>query len=383
MNNSPSRRHCIVAALALAFITSGLALSLNPCSAQALNNAPPAQLPQFVAGADISLLAREEQLGQIYRDNGKPNTALAILKAHGSNCMRLRLWVNPSGEDIYVNDLPYTIALGRRIKRAGLLLMLDIHYSDTWADPGHQLKPAAWNSLPLDQLVGKVHDYTQSVIEAMRKQGAMPDIVAVGNEISGGMLWPDGLDYGPGHDFSALGRLLKAGIKGVGDGSGNSPRPLIMIHIDKGGDWGATQWFFDGIAAQGVQFDIIGESYYPFFQGSLQQLKTTLGNAARRYRKPIIVAETGYPYESSPRVANAPPGAMSYPETPQGQLQFLQALTGVIRATQGGFGRGLMYWEPEWIPVHGLQSSWETTTLFDNSGNALPGLFALTARANP
>jgi arabinogalactan endo-1,4-beta-galactosidase len=371
----PLMRNRIEILVAAALV--GVLMLMHPASASPLHPPAKAHLPAFLAGADVSLLTKEEQLGTLYKDSGKPRDALAIFKAHGVNCLRLRLWVHPTGQDIFVNDLPYTVALGRRIKRAGFVLMLDIHYSDTWADPGHQEKPAAWSKLPFAQLVQTTHDYTKTVIEAMRTGGAMPDIVAVGNEITGGMLWPDGKDYGDGHDFTQLGKLLKAGIQGVYDGVGDAPRPWIMIHIDRGGDWNGTKWFFDGIIAQGVPFDMIGESYYPFFQGSLAQLQETLTNAAERYHKPIVVAETGYPYEPSPRAADAPLGSMGYPLTPEGQRQFLAALVVTVRATPNGLSDGVIYWEPEWIPVQGLQGSWDTTTLFDDQGNALPGLSAL------
>lgn len=339
-----------------------------------------AHLP-FLTGGDISLLTWEEQHGQVYKDDGKPADLLTILKQHGWNCMRLRLWVNPTGQGIFVNDLPYTVALGKRIKDAGFYLILDIHYSDTWADPGKQFKPAAWKDLPFDQLTQQVHDYTQQVIEAMREGGAMPDIVQIGNEITGGMLWPDGKDWGPGHDFTNLGKLLKAGIAGMREGSGQSTPPLVMIHIDRGGDWKGTQWFFDNLNAQGVPFDIIGESYYPFFQGPMAGLKQTLENAAARYHKPIVVVETGYPYKPmAAGIRNPGSPAFAYPFTPQGQADFLKALVIMVRQTPDGLGKGVIYWEPEWIPVKSAQGSWSGTTLFDDAGNALPGIDALGAK---
>jgi arabinogalactan endo-1,4-beta-galactosidase len=361
-----SWRTCLLAA--------ALSVALLPTQSSAnrpLNAAQP--LPSFLSGGDISLLPLEEQHGLIYKDHGVPRDALAIFKDSGYNCMRLRLWVHPSGEGIFVNDLPYTVALGRRIKKAGFRLILDIHYSDTWADPGKQGKPAAWAALPFDKLTTTVHDYTRDVVEQMRKGGAMPDIIQIGNEITGGMLWPDGKDWGPGHDFVNLSKLLKAGIAGVFDASKGVARPLIMIHIDKGGDWGGTKWFFDGIIAQGVDFDIIGESFCPFFQGPLSQLKNTLTQAADRYHKPIIVAETGYAYEDDGR---GPHDGVTYPKTPDGQKQFLMDLMATVRATPDGLGRGIIYWAPEWVPGDGI-GGWDGTTLFDESGNALPGLDAL------
>ncbi|HEX5322978.1 MAG TPA: glycosyl hydrolase 53 family protein, partial [Capsulimonadaceae bacterium] len=150
-----------------------------------------------------------------------------------------------------------------------------------------------------------------------------------------------------------------------------------------GGDWKGTKWFFDNITAQGMPFDIIGLSYYPFFHGPLNQLKETLDNAATTYHKPIIVVETGYPYieAAGPRYRGV--AALSYPQTPEGQWDFLRDLVTTIHQTPDGLGKGVLYWAPEWIPVKDAEGSWNGTTLFDNDGNALPGLAELAAPVAP
>jgi arabinogalactan endo-1,4-beta-galactosidase len=337
-----------------------------------------AKIPTYLAGGDISLLTHEEQLGTVYKLNGKHTDFLTIAKKSGWNTMRLRLWVNPSHQDIYVNDLAYTEALGRRIKKAGFTLILDIHYSDSWADPGKQFKPAAWSDLDFQDLTKQVHAYTESVIAGMINSGAAPDIVQIGNEIPGGMLFPDGKDWGPGNDFKKLGLLLKSGIQGVKDGSVGHSRPQIMIHIDRGADWGGTKWFFEGVNAQGVQYDLIGESYYPAYHGPMSALKECLKNAGAEFHKPVIVVETGYPYSGDPNLQKTPgKGALEYPVTKEGQVSFLRDLTDVVKSAPGGFGRGVIYWAPEWIPAKGMQGSWDTKTLFDDSGNALPAISEL------
>lgn len=183
-----------------------------------------AALPRFLTGGDVSLLTYEEQSGTVYKDNGRPEDALQILKSHGWNCLRLRLWVHPTGQGIFVNDLPYTVALGRRIKRAGFRLFLDLHYADTWADPAHQPKPAAWKDLTFDQLTHQVETYSHDVIAAMRQGGAMPDIVSVGNEVTNGTLWPDGQVERP-DGWPHLAALLRAGIAGVRAPPHHSRRP--------------------------------------------------------------------------------------------------------------------------------------------------------------
>ncbi len=339
-----------------------------------------AKLPSFLSGGDISLLGLEEQHGQVYKFHGKPMPALQIFKQAGWNCMRLRLWVHPTGKSIFVNNLAYTEELGRRIKAAGFYLVLDLHYSDTWADPGHQLVPAAWQNLDLKQLAHKVFTYTRKVIESMKAAGAMPDMVAVGNEISPGMMWPVGrITKGPG-GFANLAQLLKAGIAGVKAGSGVATPPLIMIHLDRGGDWNYTRWFFDRCAKYGVDYDVIGESYYPIFQGNLAALKNTLFHAARKFHKPIVVAETGYAYKDDGR---QPVAGVSYPKTPAGQAEFLSDLISTVKATPDNLGRGIIYWAPEWIPMNGVAGSWHAFTLFDDNGEALPGLEVLGKAASP
>ncbi len=370
----PIRALVVTVILAAVASTRVLAVGSGPTFPTSRN------LPAFLAGGDISLLTLEEQHGQVYRWHGTALPALQIFKNAGWNCLRLRLWVHPTKQGIFVNDLAYTEALGRRIKQAGFYFVLDLHYSDTWADPGHQLVPAAWQQLNIKQLSSKVFTYTSKVISALKAAGAMPDMVAVGNEISPGMMWPLGrITKGEG-GFAHLAELLKAGIAGVRAGSGASPSPLIMIHLDRGGDWPTTRWFFDRCAKYGVNYDVIGESFYPIFQGTLQALKNTLDHAAARFHRPVIVAETGYAYEDDGRM---PVAGVNYPKTPDGQAQFLSDLVKVVKSTPNSLGRGIIYWAPEWIPMRGLDGSWHGLTLFDDGGDALPGLDVLGQAASP
>ena len=330
----------------------------------------------FYTGADLSLLPYMESLGQTFTDGGQAEPVLATFKNHGSNIVRVRLWVNPSKADIQVNDLAYTVALSQRIKRAGLSVLLDIHYSDTWADAGQQAKPAAWYSLSDDQLKAQVKSYTADVIATMRKAGAMPDIVQIGNETTDGMLWPTGRISLTG--WSGFSTLLKAGIQGVKEGRGHAPMPKIMVHIDRGGDWGAVQWYYDNLATQGVEYDIIGLSYYPYWHGSLDVAKTVLTNTANRYDKHVMVVETGYPFEGTWSGS-----WITHPITPAGQRQFLIDLVTHVRNLPEGRGMGVVFWAPEWIWVTGQTSSWGWKTLYDDNGGALPGIAALGGLLDP
>ena len=331
----------------------------------------------FLIGGDISLLTKMEELGQVYTDADGPADFLTLVKRHGWNFLRLRLWVDPSGDDLFVNDLAYTVALGKRIKEAGFQLLLDFHYSDSWADPGQQTKPAAWAELPFDTLADQVELYSLEVITEMRRGGAMPDMVQIGNEITPGMLWPDGQIYGGTKPntggFPAFAALVRAGIAGTLAGAGDD-RPRIMIHIDRGGDWAGTRTFFDALAAEGVDYDVMGLSFYPFFHGPLPLLEETLQQAALRYHKPIVVVETGYPYGGSSDHADWIPSGLTYPMTPDGQREFLADLVAAIHRVPENLGIGVNYWAPEWLKIDGLRSSWHWKTLFDQNGHALPGL---------
>ncbi len=312
-------------------------------------------LAPFYLGADVSYLdAADRFRGRFppYQENGRPSDEVTILMRHGWNAFRLRVFVSPV-HDAPDNSLANTIPLARRIKQAGALFLLDIHYSDTWADPQHQEIPVAWRALSFDSLEKQVEVYSRETIAALKAAGAMPDWVQVGNEITRGTLWPLGQLVIPGNrqylpaqpydsvaQWDHLTRLLKAGIRGVRQGAGDTP-PRIAIHIDRGGDWATTKWFFDNIEAAHVDYDIIAQSFYPEWRhGTLEQLWQNMTESARRYHKDILVAETGYGRSHLPDNPD-----MLWPETPQGRLQFMADLINTVRAANG---IGVMYWEPEW-----------------------------------
>ena len=345
-----------------------LALML-PC------HADDAAFPQMF-GADVSMASKLEEKGVVYKDGGQPKDIFAIFKDHGATCIRLRLFVNPDGKGGVVNDLPYTIALAKRVKAAGLVFSLDLHYSDTWADPGHQITPAAWRNLTFPQLVDQVRDYTATTLKAFRDAGVTPDVVQIGNEITHGMLWPQGQIKGhqDDTDFDHLADLLKAGAQGVHLALGDDTKTKIMIHIDRGDATSRVKWFFDHITARHVPFDMIGLSYYPFWSGPLDHLKATLVMAAKTYGKPIIVAETAYPFVDSPSWKGQNK-SFDFALTPDGQKQYLEALVRIVRETPDGLGAGVLYWYPESVPIKdGGGAVWYggNAAMFDHDGNALP-----------
>jgi arabinogalactan endo-1,4-beta-galactosidase len=317
----------------------------------------PARAQGYMIGADLSFLKQDEDRGARFKDNGHARPGMVIFKDHGYNWVRLRLFVQPT---TLPNDLSYTIAMARQAKSLGMKVLLDLHYADGWADPQKQPTPLSWQDMSHAELTKAVFIYTRDIIKTFDVAGVMPDMVQVGNEVINGMLWPDGRL--PDH-WDRFADLIKAGIEGVKTGSGKGPVPPIMIHIDRGGDAKKTKWFFDNLLARGVAFDVIGQSYYPWWHGSLLSLRENMQFMARAYRKPIVVVEAAYNHQLTEYWDHMPP----FPETPQGQKEFLEEVNRVVMATPDGLGMGVFYWEPATVS-RGIQSR----SMFDEAGNALP-----------
>jgi arabinogalactan endo-1,4-beta-galactosidase len=311
---------------------------------------------EYVVGADLSFLKMAEDHGKIFKDGGQAKPGLEIFKDHGYNWIRLRLFHTPTE---LPNNLEYTIALAKAAKQLGYHFLLDYHYSDTWADPGKQFLPKAWEGMSHAQLVTAVFDYSKQTMTAFREAGVPPNMVQIGNEIINGMLWPDGRLPGNWDNFADL---IKAGIAGVEAGTGDAPRPQIMIHIDRGGDKVRTKEFFDKLNSYHVQYDVIGQSYYPWWQGSLNDLRENMFFMAREYKKDIIVVEAAYNW--IPAEYKKRPGP--FPETAEGQKEFLEEVNRVVQETPDGRGKGIFWWEPA---VSGPLGS---RGFFDENGNALP-----------
>ena len=246
-------------------------------------------------GADLSFEPQEEAAGAHFSDSGVPGSALSILNAHGLNYVRLRLWVNPPPG---YSDLASDLRMARRIKAAGDKLYLDIHYSDFWADPTHQDIPAVWQGQDLSQLTTTVQNYTAQVIGAFATQGIPVDMVSIGNEIRNGILWPVGeVEWSTDTGRGNLTTLLKAGVAaGARAANPRGHKLLVMLHFDEGGNNADSERFFDRMVARGVPFDVIGLSYYPFFHGPLADMRANVDALATRYGKPIVIAESQYPW---------------------------------------------------------------------------------------
>ena len=336
----------------------------------------------FMRGVDISFNQQIEDLGGKFKDGGIEKNILDIFKSNGVNYVRLRLWHTP--KDKYCG-LEKTILFAKKTKAKGFKLLLDIHYSDWWADPGQQNKPAAWQNLSFTVLKESVYAYTKFVHESMKKENILPDMVQIGNEISGGMLWPDGKLWGVSDQnlaWKQFSELVKEGIRGAKDGASGSPIK-IMIHTDKGGDNAACRWFIDKLLLHGVAFDLIGLSYYSWWHGTLEQLKNNLYDLSSRYNKEIVIVETAFPWTTNwlndghgnvgVDLTKLPIGLTVSPE---GQKEFLLTLIKIIKDTPFKKGVGFFYWEPAYISVPPIGSSWEHLATFSFSGDALNSITA-------
>ncbi len=289
-------------------------------------------------GADISFLPELEARGIKFSDKGVIKDAIEILKDHGFNYVRLRIFNDPASDSGYSPkkgfcDLQHTLQMASRLKKTGLKFLLDFHYSDTWADPGKQFKPAGWKGLSFAELTKAFHNYTRDVMLALKQQNTLPDMVQIGNEINHGIVWPDGRVNHP----DSLSQLLKAGIAAVKE---VAPSTIIMLHIALGGQHDESVWFIDNMLARGVQFDVIGESYYPKWHGTLDDLKNNLTSLAKKYQQDIIVVEYS---------------------------QLKQEVNKIAFDLPGGKGKGTCIWEP--------LSTWEAIFNRDGRSNELINLY--------
>jgi len=337
---------------------------------------------EFIRGVDVSFIPEKEDYGAVFKDNGKAKDPLQIFKDHGINYIRLKLWHTPA--DGY-NSLEKILYMAKRIKEKELGFLLNFHYSDTWADPGKQIKPAAWRDLSFPDLRDSLYNYTYKVINALKKQGTLPQMVQVGNEITPGMLWEDGRvggEWETEEQWRNFTDLLKAGIKAINDVLEPGEEVKIMIHIDRGGDNKASRWFFDNLLKYDVQFDIIGQSYYPWWHGTFQDLTQNLNDLAMRYDKDINVVETAYPWtlqwfeRGHNIVGDSGQLHEGYPASVNGQYQFLKKLIEIVKEVPNNKGNGIFYWAPEHIYVPPLRTPWENNALFDFTGEVLPSIRA-------
>lgn len=351
-----------------------------------------AQAPDYrlIKGADISELTYVEQHGGKYRRaDGTEGDCLDILRENGVNLVRLRLYNDP-GNAAYqpsarlpqgIQDEADILNLAKRAKAAGMMIQLTFHYSDFWTNGQTQDKPHAWADLHGEALQQAVHDFTAQFLDKMAAQGTTPEFVSLGNEVQAGMLYPDGACA----DFATLAALLNAGARAVRE---KAPEARIIIHTANGGDLDNGKWLFGGLRDRGVDYDIIGASYYPFWTGkTANEAGVWAGKMSELFGKDVIFMETGYAWQRT-----LPDGTVGqlqhngpYDEySREGQRDFIANLSNQCKLVPGGRALGYIYWDPIFIEtpqptgwVLGEKNFVSNTTLFDFDGKELPVVQAI------
>ena len=346
---------------------------------------------QKYVGGDISMLPYYEQKGATYysHDREPINDLITYSKEEGWNAMRVRLFVNPtkqttnssdpytwSSDDNVCQDLEWVKTLGKRIKDAGMKFMLDIHYSDTWADPGKQWTPEAWASLSDDALATKVYDYTIDVLTQLKNAGAEPDFVQTGNEISYGMLWgrPNSTLYQcwPSSSTTNWTRFTKLLSKATQAVRTTTPSAKIILHVERvstsqqkdNTGYAALTNFYNQMTAAKIDYDIIGLSYYPYFHGAMSELDGAIRKLEASYpSKKIMLVETGYP------CAWAVPGSTydtskTWAYNDAGQKAYTDSLVTILNKHSNV--NGLFWWWPEYNAKGTSLSGWYNAPLFDS-----------------
>jgi arabinogalactan endo-1,4-beta-galactosidase len=311
---------------------------------------PPPVNTNFVKGADVGWVTEMEGAGRkFYNSAGTEKECMQLLKDLGMNAIRLRVWVNPANG---WNNTADVVAKAVRAKNLGMKLMIDFHYSDTWADPGHQTKPAAWVGQDLATLKQSIANHTTAVLSALKASGVTPTWVQVGNETNDGMLWPDGK---ASVNMANFAQLVIAGYNAV---KAVDASIKVIVHISNGYDNNLFRWIFDGLKNNGAQWDIIGMSLYPTTSNwsTLNgQCLTNMNDMVSRYDKDVMVVEVGMSWDQA-ATCNS----------------FLADLITKVKSVTGGRGLGVLYWEPE------AYNNWQGYTLgaFDNSGKPTAALNA-------
>ena len=305
---------------------------LAGCSKDAPSQNPPATDNSLAKGADVSWLPQMEATGyKFYSDNGQEEDCFQILKDHGINSIRLRTFVNPSDDRASGHcSKDETVAMAVRAKKWGMKVMIDFHYSDTWADPGKQAKPKAWEGHDFPTLLNDLYNYTFEVMTALKTVGISPEWVQVGNEIPGGMVYPEGSST----NWPQLAQLINKGYDAI---KAVSQQSKVILHVDQGNNNERFRWWFDAAKTNGTKYDVIGLSYYPYWlEGkpdytlSIDDLGKNMNDMASRYGKEVMVVEVGGEDIKA-----------------QNTYDMLVAVQKKVLEVPGNKGLGVFYWEPE------------------------------------
>lgn len=309
----------------------------------------------FAKGADVGWLPQMEATGyKFYDTDGSEKDCLQLLKDRGMNTIRLRVWVNPNDDKASGHcSKEETVVMALRAQKMGMRIMIDFHYSDSWADPGKQFKPKAWENHTFSELMTDVYDHTFDVLSALKSVGVTPEWVQVGNEIPGGMMWPEGSTK----NWSQLAQLLNKGYEAT---KAIDAKIKVIVHLDEGNNSEKFRWFFDNATANNVKYDVIGLSYYPFwikkdYTETIADLANNLNDMATRYNKEVMVVEVGGEYDKV-----------------QNTYEMLAATIKAVKAVPNNKGLGVIYWEPQG------EKSWSHYSLsaWQSDGKPSPALDA-------
>lgn len=326
-----------------------IAMSFS-CNKNSNPEPPPTPSTGFAKGADVSWITQMEAEGRkFYNSAGVQMEAMALLKSLGMNTIRLRVWVNPANG---WNNQADVVAKSIRAKNLGMRVMIDFHYSDSWADPGQQTKPAAWSALDFTSLKTAVGEHTKTVLNALKTNSVIPEWVAVGNETNDGMLWPDGKASVSMANFA---QLINAGYDAVKE---IFPQAKVIVHTSNGYNNGLFRWMYDGLKNNGAKYDVIGMSLYPSpsdWSTLTAQCLTNMNDMVSRYGKEVMVVEVGMSWDQ-----------------PAASKAFLEDIIDKVKAVPNNKGLGVLYWEPQ------AYNNWQGYTLgaFDNSGKPTSALDA-------
>ncbi|MES2804268.1 MAG: glycosyl hydrolase 53 family protein [Bacteroidota bacterium] len=336
------------------FVLMSLMISvLYSCSTS--KNIQTTSKSSFAKGADVGWLPQMEATGyKFYDTDGSEKDCLQLLKDRGMNTIRLRVWVNPNDDKASGHcSKEETVVMALRAQKMGMRIMIDFHYSDSWADPGKQFKPKAWENHTFSELMTDVYDHTFDVLSALKSAGVTPEWVQVGNEIPGGMMWPEGSTK----NWSQLAQLLNKGYEAT---KAIDAKIKVIVHLDEGNNSEKFRWFFDNATANNVKYDVIGLSYYPFwikkdYTETIADLANNLNDMATRYNKEVMVVEVGGEYDKV-----------------QNTYEMLAATIKAVKAVPNNKGLGVIYWEPQG------EKSWSHYSLsaWQSDGKPSPALDA-------
>lgn len=365
----------------------GLALVFNGCSDDLddnnlddssqtfLEQYQPIPVENNIIGTDLSMVKAILDNGGVYLVDSEPVNVFTVFKDGGYNYVRLRLFHTPNGQDGVVNSLAYTLALARKVKNAGMKLLLDFHYSDTWADPSQQTIPRAWEGLDFSTLNDSIYNYTKKTLNVFDAHNLMPNMIQTGNEINHGFLWPAGGTWVDNKsNYENFSTLLKSAIRGVRDSNSGSNIP-VMLHAASGGSYEHSKNFMDSLLNYNVEFDILGLSYYHCWHGTLNDLEDNLSFLTSNYNHSVMIVETSYPNEGqSSDYCVITPEQVPYPYTEQGQFDYLQAIYQKLDVHNNV--KGLFYWGGDYIWAGDIGGSY--SSLFHWQGNAKKALGAFS-----